>query len=198
MTQNDKKTLILKAAQYIFQKVGLNEVTMEDVAKAVGMGKSSLYYYFKSKDEIFTAVIEMEMDEMLLSTIKQMSKKTGLSEKLKTFSLIKFEMVPKRISMYLVVEPGMSAETVSQYKEFKNEIHQKYLQKEKMILQQLLVEAGKNKEIRNLNNSELEKSIYVFLLSIRGINREFIVHGNTEKAYKIIPAFCELYVRGLK
>ncbi len=36
---------------------------MEDIAKAAGKGKSTLYYYYTSKDEIFNAVIEDEMHE---------------------------------------------------------------------------------------------------------------------------------------
>ena len=46
---------ILRAAEALFQKWGLKKTTMEDIAKEAGKGKSTLYYYFKSKAEILLA-----------------------------------------------------------------------------------------------------------------------------------------------
>jgi len=45
---------ILQAAKQLFSVHGLHKVTMDDVAKAIGKGRSSLYYYYKSKDEYLT------------------------------------------------------------------------------------------------------------------------------------------------
>ena len=38
---------------------------MDDVAKAIGKGRSSLYYYYKSKDEIFDAVMQIEIGDLV-------------------------------------------------------------------------------------------------------------------------------------
>ena len=46
------KAKILEGADKLFQKYGLGKTTMEDIAKDAGKGKSTLYYYFKSKEEI--------------------------------------------------------------------------------------------------------------------------------------------------
>lgn len=46
------KTEILEAAEKVFQKWGLNKITMEDIAEASGRCKGSLYYYYKDKEEI--------------------------------------------------------------------------------------------------------------------------------------------------
>ena len=48
----------IESAKKLFQQFGLHKTTMEDIAKSAGKGKSTLYYYFKSKDEIFDKVIE--------------------------------------------------------------------------------------------------------------------------------------------
>jgi AcrR family transcriptional regulator len=48
---------------------------MDDVAHAVGKGKSSIYYYFNSKEDIFKAVIEYEAEILkveLLSSEKEL------------------------------------------------------------------------------------------------------------------------------
>ena len=44
---------VLNGAKQLMQQYGLKKTTMEDIAKSVGKSKSTLYYYFKDKEEIF-------------------------------------------------------------------------------------------------------------------------------------------------
>ncbi|MFW6389223.1 MAG: TetR/AcrR family transcriptional regulator, partial [Marinilabiliaceae bacterium] len=55
--QDTVRIAILKSARELFAKFGYRKTTMEDIAQALRKGKSSLYYYFKNKEEIFQAVI---------------------------------------------------------------------------------------------------------------------------------------------
>ena len=57
------KAEILKAAERVFQKWGSNKTTMEDIAREAGKGKSTLYYYYQSKEEIFDAVVIVEFEK---------------------------------------------------------------------------------------------------------------------------------------
>jgi TetR/AcrR family transcriptional regulator len=56
----ERETAILDAAQRRFAHYGINKVTMDEVSADVGLKKASLYYYFKTKEDLFTAVIERE------------------------------------------------------------------------------------------------------------------------------------------
>ncbi len=51
---------IVLSASKIFSRYGFKKTTMEEIANALNKGKSSIYYYFKSKEEIFEAVIDHE------------------------------------------------------------------------------------------------------------------------------------------
>ncbi len=51
---------IIREARQLFSKYGFRKTTMEDIAQATHKGKSSLYYYFPNKEEVFQAVIESE------------------------------------------------------------------------------------------------------------------------------------------
>jgi len=44
----------------IFGRYGFKKTSMEEIARALNKGKSSIYYYFNSKEEIFEAVIDHE------------------------------------------------------------------------------------------------------------------------------------------
>ncbi len=56
----ERKTTILKVAQELFSKFGLEKTTMDEIAKMARMGKASIYYYFKSKEAIFKEVVVRE------------------------------------------------------------------------------------------------------------------------------------------
>ncbi len=61
MIDKDKyRESIVLASSEIFSRFGYKKTTMDEIARALNKGKSSIYYYFKSKEEIFEAVIDHE------------------------------------------------------------------------------------------------------------------------------------------
>lgn len=60
-TMHDRvRNSIIQVARDVFSRFGFRKTTMEEIAQATRKGKSSIYYYFKSKEEIFEAVVETE------------------------------------------------------------------------------------------------------------------------------------------
>ncbi|MBW2274353.1 MAG: TetR/AcrR family transcriptional regulator [Deltaproteobacteria bacterium] len=51
---------LLDAAESCFSKFGLTKTTMEDVAKAAGMSRATVYRYFKNRDDLLMGVVERE------------------------------------------------------------------------------------------------------------------------------------------
>ena len=49
---------ILTGALEVFKSRGLKSATMEEIAEESGFGKATLYYYFQSKEEVFSAILE--------------------------------------------------------------------------------------------------------------------------------------------
>mgnify|MGYP001592642799 CR=1 FL=1 len=49
---------ILSGALNVFKESGLDGATMDEIAKASGFGKATLYYYFKSKEDVLSAILE--------------------------------------------------------------------------------------------------------------------------------------------
>ncbi len=55
---NDSREHILKTAFSLFVTKGYKAVTMQDLENATKLTKGAFYHYFKSKEELFQAVIE--------------------------------------------------------------------------------------------------------------------------------------------
>ena len=52
-----RQELILKGALEVFKSKGIEGSTMDEIALESGFGKATLYYYFKSKEEVFAAIL---------------------------------------------------------------------------------------------------------------------------------------------
>jgi AcrR family transcriptional regulator len=49
---------VFASSMHLFIEKGFQETSMQEIAAASGMGKSTLYDYFKTKDEILLSVVE--------------------------------------------------------------------------------------------------------------------------------------------
>ena len=56
--QTEKRELILDAALDVFSQHGFRGATIDQIAEAAGMSKPNLLYYFRSKEAMFTTLIE--------------------------------------------------------------------------------------------------------------------------------------------
>lgn len=83
---NDKKDIkketILTVAEKFFARFGVRKTTMDEIAKTARIGKSTLYYYFKSKEDIFAEVIHKESRILKSKLEENIAKATTPQEKL--------------------------------------------------------------------------------------------------------------------
>ena len=49
----EKKQEIIEKAKEVFAKRGYYNTNLSDISKSCGMGRTTIYQYFKNKDEIF-------------------------------------------------------------------------------------------------------------------------------------------------
>lgn len=61
---DETREQIVNAAREVFARYGYKKTTLDDIAGAVYKAKSSIYYYFRNKEEVFQAVIEKETEEI--------------------------------------------------------------------------------------------------------------------------------------
>ncbi len=61
-----KKDEILKAATWLFANKGFKETSMSEVAAMTGTAGSNIFYHYKTKEEIFLAILKSAKEELLL------------------------------------------------------------------------------------------------------------------------------------
>mgnify|MGYP003972919917 CR=1 FL=1 len=84
---------IVGIARRIFTRNGFRKTTMEEIASASKKGKSSIYYYFKSKEEIFQAVVEYEAGVLKERLRRVIRKSDTPTDRLKAYILFRLHYV---------------------------------------------------------------------------------------------------------
>ena len=144
------KAEILKAAERVFQKWGSNKTTMEDIAREAGKGKSTLYYYYQSKEEIFDAVVIVEF-EKILQKAKELAQETETAkERLITYIVESINEMKNRISAYTIIR-----EEIKHNKNFIGKLRDTFKGREEKYIQEILKFGLENKEFTFINKSEV-------------------------------------------
>ena len=55
----ERKEQILQAAMKVFNRRGFSDARMDDIVEESGMSKGGVYWYFKSKEEIIIAILDL-------------------------------------------------------------------------------------------------------------------------------------------
>lgn len=77
MTSDSKRSQIIRATEKLFTGKRVHEITMDEVAKAAGVGKGTLYQYFENKDELFFQTMMAGFDDLCASVRQQVQAGTS-------------------------------------------------------------------------------------------------------------------------
>lgn len=105
MTKDElaKQEIVLKA-QVLFQQFGLKKTTMDEIASACGKAKSTLYHYFKSKEEVFEEVIKVEVRNLRLIVKERVDEERSVKEKMNAYFITFHQEVIKKINLYRIIK----------------------------------------------------------------------------------------------
>jgi len=181
---NEAKARIIDKARNIFGHFGFKKTTMEEIALATRKGKSSIYYYFNSKEDIFKAVVEKEADELMEELLKCISVIDDPIEKLKIYISTRMRKLKKLTNFYT----ALKSEYLS-HLEFIEEIRKKYDNDEVKIITGIIqngVESGK------FSIEDPHLSAVAIVTAMKGLEVPLFInkeHGNFEERMNNIINF---------
>lgn len=100
---NKTKRSIFEAAIKVFSESGFNGAAVDDIAVAAGVAKGTLYYHFKSKEEIFKYIITEGMELIKEQLHEEASKEDNSLLKLKSLCRHQLRMVYEKKDFFKVV-----------------------------------------------------------------------------------------------
>ena len=188
---NEQKELILSAAKNLFSRFGLEKTTMEDIAKAAGKGKSSLYYYFKSKEAVYAEVIRKEIAGLKTTIRKAIEEEDDPYNKFTVFVGTRLNYLNEKADQYTTIKDeylkhyqfiqNLTADyshweisTIKEIVEYGRD-RGLFLVSDSETISRAIFFALKGLEYpwtTNLTRIELEKSVYVLVdILLKGISK---------------------------
>lgn len=73
---------IIQGGEDLFLKAGIKSVTMDDIAKQVGMSKKTIYQFFKDKNELVIALVRKKLKEDEQQIKKIISQSTNVIDEM--------------------------------------------------------------------------------------------------------------------
>lgn len=165
-TTDTKKELILQTARELLAKTGFAKTTLDDIAKALGMKKSSIYYYYVNKDALLEDVMKREEENFCIVVKESLNKSETAIDKIINYEKAKFDYIKETIKLH-----EMSTSIILEFKsklfEHIKSIHKKEIE----MLKSILDDSIKNKEIKKCDTKKVAELILTLSEALR--HREF-------------------------
>lgn len=107
----ERRAQIIQAALACFSRKGYRNTTMDDIVAASRLSKGTLYWYFKSKDDLFVSAITSALAEVGQEVVAALERCTTASEKMRALALeqAKFCNLDARIFNLIIEFWGQSS-----------------------------------------------------------------------------------------
>ena len=80
-----RRAQILEAARDRFTHRGVNNTTVDDIARAARVAKGTVYLYYKSKDEMLRLLLDADIEQLRAATVPAIGGDAGLASRLREF-----------------------------------------------------------------------------------------------------------------
>jgi AcrR family transcriptional regulator len=185
------KNAIIKSAQIVFNRYGFERTTMELIANEAGKGKSTLYYYFKNKEEIYVAVIEEEWNFLQTETFKVIDQNIDIKTIFESFSLKRFKLANK-VTNY----SEAMTNKYSKHNALIGEAVKKFSELEVLAVKQILLKGIANNELR-IKVNEVDEIAMSISITIKGLEAPFIIEDQKSTLEKKLNILLDLLFHGL-
>jgi AcrR family transcriptional regulator len=114
---------ILDAARKVFARKGFADGIVDDIASEAGLAKGTIYLYFRSKKEIYLALMQRDMEALKSGTLQRIDAATGTKEKIRAFVLARLENAETNRELFRIMDsqPSGLAATRAQYRDWLKE-----------------------------------------------------------------------------
>ncbi len=126
---------IIRAASEVFGRYGYRKTTVEDIARQLHMVKSSLYYYFRGKEDIFNAVVHCEARQIRKHLSAVLEQNDDPRTRLRKYILVRMKALNAIARRY----PSIFDPSLVHY-DFIEHIRKKYDRSEQMTIRRILQE----------------------------------------------------------
>ena len=100
MADTDVRSQIIDSATKYFSRYGFHKTTMDEIAKNIHKAKGVLYYYFRSKEELFNEVLKQELGALKSTLLKIVESNNNSLVILSDYMLTRFKLLNDAVNYH--------------------------------------------------------------------------------------------------
>lgn len=190
MKIDETKDIILDVATNIFSKFGFHKTTVDEIARAAHKAKGSVYYHFKSKEELFQGVIDKEFQILRGELIKAIDSGKNAKEKLTNYITVRMKTLNELINFYDALKNDYL-----NYLNFIGEIRERYDNEETILIKSILTGGVNNNEFE-INNVEITAP--AILTALKGLEMPFFLENKYNELESRLNELIRIMIRGME
>jgi len=181
---------ILSVARMVFAHQGPTNTTMKDVAKASGLGRRTIYTYFKTREELYLEVIRNEIERILQELSKVVNMKIPPEKKIGRFMVTHMKAIENLIRKdnLLRIEFLNRSEKIEHFRQV-IDIH------EKQCLASIF-EEGTQSGVFLVD--DLQNTATLALTTLKGLETQFILDNFGKPSRETLELWQKILFKGIK
>ena len=190
--QDIRKDQIMNAAQVVVASKGYDQARMDDIVEKAQLSKGAIYWYYKSKKDIYLSLIDYWFNEYSAGVLKSLEDKDSSSEQLKSlfeYFVDQFDQNPDtfKIMVEFWRTSGLDVD-------FNNKLQEIYSQFLEYIIDIIKngIESGEFKEV------DPRITALSILINIEGIHWFTLFDKSGVEAHEYINTISNFILNGLK
>ncbi len=104
MENINKKEKVLEAAREVFFKKSFYEATMDDIAQLSGIKKPTIYYYFPSKIDLASQLLELNVKKIFEKISKIISKTNNIKQRIKMIVDFYINLLEENSKTFIIMQ----------------------------------------------------------------------------------------------
>ncbi|MDE6836746.1 MAG: TetR/AcrR family transcriptional regulator [Muribaculaceae bacterium] len=183
----------IEVARQLFARKGVENTTMNDIASASDKGRRTIYTYFKSKRDIFNAVIETETDQLLHKLRTIVATSATPEEKLYQYIAVRLETMKEIVSRNGSLRAGFFLDVR------KVDRARAMISKKEIALLMDILHEGVDSKVFRIDN--VKESAIVIMNAIHGLDVPYIRNSLAEYGIgkeKMSRLVANLILNGIK
>ena len=190
MSDIDVKSLIVESATKYFSKFGFYKTTMDEIARHIHKAKGILYYYFKSKEELFNEVLKQELGMVKAELSKIVNSDKDSLIILKDYMLTRLKLLHKAVNYH----ETLKADFFEKY-HFVKDVRDDFKEFERVQLT-LILKKGKKEgylDVKNINST-----VNIIMMVVNGIEIPLFLQNKYAEFENTIDELATMIVNSLK
>ncbi len=190
MSEIHIKNLIVEAATKYFSKYGFYKTTMDEIAKHIHKAKGVLYYYYKSKEELFNEVLKQELNNVKIELSKITDSNNEFLTILKKYFLFRLKLLSTAVNYH----ETLKADFFEKYY-FVKDVRDDFAEFERTQITHILKKGKKDGyiTIKNINSA-----VNVIMMVVNSIEIPLFLQNKYVEYENTIDELASMIVNSLK